>query len=146
MSSSKYFADLPPDAGLRRLVELSGIVFATLGTLLLLTLPLHPGATIPGAVAWLSFFSWEFILLRRGFVSCHRIRVMADGGIRLLGADGSWRTARLATGTVVLRRYAWIRCRTEPGQYCAELVRGNCRESEDWRRLQVIWRLIGGAR
>ncbi len=144
MSSSKYFADLLPDAGLRRLVELSGIVFALLGVLLLLSLPLHLGLTIPGAGAWLSFCAWELVLLRRGFDVCRRIRVMADGGLLLLGADGSWRAAHLVTGTVVLSRYAWIRCRTEQGQYCTELVSGNCRESDDWRRLQVIWRHIGG--
>ncbi len=71
---------------------------------------------------------------------------MADGSLRVFGANGGWYTARLATGTVVLRRYAWIRCRMEPGRYCAELLRGNCRKSDDWRRLQVIWRHIGGAR
>ena len=145
MSSSKYFADLPPDPRLRRLVQLSGIVLAMLGVLLVLTLPLRPMATIPSAGAWLSFCVREFILLRRGFALCCRIRIMADGALRVLGPDGNWRVARLASGTVVLRRYAWIRCRIEAGQYCAELVRGNCRQSHDWRRLQVIWRHVGGA-
>ena len=144
MSSSKYVADLPPDARLRRLVQLCGILFAMLGVRVLLSLPLHPAVTIPGAGAWRSFCAWEFILLRRGFVVSCRIRVMADGELRLLGPDGSWRSARLVTGTVVLRRYAWIRYRTEAGQYCAEFVRGSCRKSDDWRRLQVIWRHIGG--
>ena len=76
MSSSKFFADLPIDPHLRRLVQLSGLVFAALGALLLLTLPLRPVVTIPGAVIWLLSCVRQFILLRRGFIACHRIRVM----------------------------------------------------------------------
>jgi len=144
VSSSTYSAELYPEVALRRTVLLVGMGLHAVGVALILTTPLHPAAKILGSSGWLLLALWEFLRLRRGFARCCRLRVTVDGGLLLLDPDGSWQAARLLRGSVVLRRVAWIRCRTERGQHCAELARGNCRESEDWRRLQVIWRHIGG--
>jgi hypothetical protein len=79
----------------------------------------------------------------RGHALCRRLRMSAGGELLLLDPLGNWHTARLLPGSVLLRRIGWIRLETGIGQRCAELVRGSCRESDDWRRLQVIWRHIG---
>lgn len=145
MSSSTYVADLHPDARLRQLVLLSGTGLSGVGALLIFGLPWHIAATTAGACLWLAFCARELMILRRSFISCRRFRVMADGAVLLLGEDGDWRAAELAPGSIVLRRLAWIRCRTDRGDCFSELVSGSCRKSDDWRRMQVIWRHIGGA-
>ena len=144
MSSSTYSAELQPEVALRRTVLLFGIGLYAVGVVLILTAPLHLAAKILGSSGWLFLSLREFLRLRRGFSRCCRLRVTVGGGLSLLDSGGNWQTARLLPGSVVLRRVAWIRCKTEQGYHCAELARGNCRESEDWRRLQIIWRHIGG--
>jgi len=146
VSSSTYSAELYPEVALRRTVLLVGIVLYAAGVVLILTMPLAPVAKLLGSGGWLLLCLREFLRLRRGFARCRRLRVTAGGGLSLLDADGNWQTARLLPGCIVLRRFAWILCETEQGQHCAELARGNARNSEDWRRLQVIWRHIGGSR
>ena len=53
--------------------------------------------------------------------------------------------AAAVTGSLLLRRTAWIRIQSERGEVFAELLRGKCRRSVNWRRLHVIWRHIGAA-
>jgi len=144
VSSSTYSAELHPEVALRRTVLLFGIGLYAVGVILILTTPLHPAAKILGSSGWLFLSLREFWSLSRGFARCRRLRVTVGGGLLLLDAGGNWQAAQLLPGSVVLRQVAWIRCKTEQGHRCAELARGNCRESEDWRRLQVIWRHIGG--
>ena len=144
MSSIKYSAELRPDALLRRVVLVSGMAFAVLGVVLILTLPLHAAALIAGSVGWLLLCARELVVAGRGFSYCCRLRIAMDGDILLLDPDGVWQPARLLSGSAVLRRVGWILFETSEGRQFAELVRGRCRESDDWRRLQVIWRHIGG--
>jgi len=145
MSSIKYSAELRPDALLRRVVLVSGMVFAVLGVVLILTLPLHAAALIAGSVGWLLLCARELVVAGQGFSYCCRLRIAVDGDILLLDPDGVWQPARLLSGSAVLRRVGWILFETSEGRQFAELVRGRCRQSDDWRRLQVIWRHIGGA-
>ena len=144
MSSSKYSAELCPDVLLRRVVLVSGMGFTVLGVALILTLPLHLAALIAGSVGWLLFCARELVIAGRGFSYCRRLRIAEGGDILLLDPDGVWKAARLLSGSAVLRRVGWILFETSEGRRYAELVRGRCRESDDWRRLQVIWRHIGG--
>ena len=88
--------------------------------------------------------SWfEFRRLQRGFAICRRIRIHSDGEAAVLNNDGEWLPGALQTGSVLLRRLGWLRIRGASGQVFLELIRGNARQSHDWRRLQVIWRHIG---
>ena len=144
MSSSKYSAELRPDPLLRRLVLVSGTGLAVLGVALILSLPLHAAALIAGCVGWLLVCARELVSAGQGFSYCRRLRIAVDGEILLLDPDGVWQPARLLSGSAVLRRVGWILFETIEGRQFAELVRGRCRESDDWRRLQVIWRHIGG--
>ena len=144
MSSGKYSAELRPDALLRRLVVLSGAGLAMLGVAVIFTLPLHAGVLIAASVGWLLLCARELVVACRRFSNCRRLRISVGGEILLLDAGGTWHPARLLSGSVVLRRIGWILIETGQGRRFAELVRGRCRESDDWRRLQVIWRHIGG--
>ena len=145
MSSSTFSANLRPDSALRHVVTLSGIALAASGGAIILAMPLHPALKTAAAIAWLLLSIKELATLRRGFADCKVLRLSADGQLSVLDARGKWQAARILAGTVVLRRFAWIRCSTGRGRQCAELLRGDCRESCDWRRLQVIWQHIGGA-
>lgn len=144
MSSSKYAAELNPDALLRRWVLLSGAGLAAVGVALILILPLHRAALFGGSVAWLLLCARELVTAVRGFSCCRRLHVSAGGELLILDPDGVWQRARLLSGSVVLRRIGWLLFEMSDGRRFTELLRGRCRESDDWRRLQVIWRHIGG--
>ena len=143
MSSNAYVAELQPAPGLRRVVLLSGSALCLIGLLLISGMPVHLAVMIPGMLAWLSFAVWEIARLARGYDDCIRLRFGIDGYLRYLDHDGRWREGRLLRGSVVLSRLAWIRFETVGGNCVSELLRGDCRASHDWRRLQVIWRHIG---
>ena len=143
MSSSTYSADLCPDPGLRRIVLLSGAGACAIGVSLILAMPLHPVVLIAGSGSWLAFCARELNVMRRDHAFCRRLRMSAGGEMSLLDPLGNWHSAGLLPGSVLLRRLGWIRLETGKGHRFAEPVRGSCRESDDWRRLQVIWRHIG---
>jgi hypothetical protein len=143
VSSNRYFADLRPDNLLRRFVLCSGAILGAVGVALIFALPLHGAASFIGSCTWLAWCAWELLRISRGYALCCRLRVSADGKVLLLDPHGDWQAARLLPGCVLLRRIAWIRLQTGSGHRFAVLIRGSCRESVDWRRLQVIWRHIG---
>lgn len=146
MSSNVFAAELQPDPVLRRAVLISGAALALAGILLVASMPLHPLLLLAGSAGWLFLCCREIVLLARGFSRCRRLRITPEGGILLLDTAGEWHPARLLPGSVMLRRAGWVLLQTADGRRLAEPIRGTCRESHDWRRLQVIWRHIGGAR
>lgn len=125
---------------------MSGATFSAIGVVVILSLRLPAAVVIAASVVWLTLCAWELWQIRRGFLCCLRLRVSADGGIFMLDVDGEWQAAKLLPGSVVLRRVAWIRVATRQGLRVTEPFRGSCRESDEWRRLQVIWRHIGATR
>lgn len=122
---------------------LSGAVLclAGLGFVPLLPVSLKLKALV--ASVWLGLSGYEWSALWRGYAQSGGLRIAAGGHVERQCSDGSWQPARLGTGSVVLRRHAWLRIEPRGMRPYAELVRGDCRESEEWRRLQVIWRHIG---
>ena len=143
MSSNAYFAELRPDPALRRLVLCSGAFLAVVGLAVIATLELPVALLLCGAGVWLVVMAAQIRALRHGWHRCRALRLHADGTLAVLGADGAWRPGRLESDGVVLRRWAWIRLRAGSGPAFAEPLRGSCRDSRNWRRLQVIWRHIG---
>jgi len=123
---------------------MSGGFLGTIGFVLILMLPVHTLVLLLGSAAWLLVSAYELREIRRGFARCRRLRVTADGGILLLDSSGDWQPGRLLPGSILLRRIGWLRVTDSKGLINVELLRGNCRESHDWRRFQVIWRHIGG--
>ncbi|MGB5469886.1 MAG: hypothetical protein WBM64_05670, partial [Woeseiaceae bacterium] len=137
-------AELRPDGLLRRFVVLSAVGLSVLGIAVIFTLPFPVSGLLMASVGWLVLCAWELVVACRRLWGCRCLRLFAGGEILLLDAGGTWHPARLSSGSVVLRRIGWILVETRQGSRFAGLVRGRCRESDDWRRLQVIWRHIGG--
>jgi len=143
MSSSRYYAEIRPEPCLRRVVFVSGMVLAAAGIPLLCLLPLERSGTLFACLAWCAWMAWELVGLRRGQQAYRTMRLAADGLVSLLCADGQWVSGRLLPGSILLRRIGWLRISSGNGRISAELVRGHCREGQDWRRLQVLWRHVG---
>ena len=122
---------------------LSGITLGGSGAVLILRLPLPWFGLLLGSMIWLMVSVWELRRFSHNAECCRRLRVAADGSVLSLDVNGVWQPGRLLPGSIVLRRVGWIRVMHGGGRKSARLFRGHCRESEDWRRLQVIWRHIG---
>jgi hypothetical protein len=83
--------------------------------------------------------------LWRGYAASGALRIAAGGQVERQTPDGAWEPATLCAGSLVLARFAWLRIAAAGGRPYAELVSARSHASEDWRRLQVIWRHIGAA-
>ena len=145
MPSNAYYAEFRPDPLLRQLVFWSGIGLGACGLVAIASLPWSPVLLAVLATAWLGRTGWELLHLHRAWQNCRGLRIAADGHALILGADGRWRRSSLLDGGILLRRWGWLRLRTESGAVFSEPLRGRCRKSRDWRRLQVIWRHVGAA-
>ena len=143
MSSSAFSAEFSADFKLRRAVLLSGATLAALGLLVIVLLPVHFGLRITGAAAWAVSCGIELLRLQRAYSRYVGLRVDHDGAMHVQNRGGDWQAARLLPGSLLLRRAAWVRVQSERGEVFAELLRGECRRSVNWRRLHVIWRHIG---
>lgn len=142
MSSTAYSAELRPDPLLRRVVLWSGIVFAVVGILVILILPLAWWVRLTLSAGWVAVGCRERRQLQRGWAACDRLRFDSTGKIGVQDA-GEWHEAQWESGGVLLRKAGWIRLRNHHGLVFGELLSGDARTSPDWRRLQVIWRHIG---
>jgi len=143
MSSNTYSASLTPDPWLRIVVLTSGRLLIAAGLVLILTFELDAVFRAAGCLIWIAAGRFELVNLQRGFDACQGIRVDSSGAVTILNNDQEWMPATLQTGSLLLRNLGWLRLRSASGHYFLELVRGNARQSPDWRRLQVIWRHIG---
>ena len=143
MSSIAFSTDLLPDPRLRRIVLGSAIGLFALGLVIVATMSI----AIPFRVALGS--GWLLLAMRQlRILACHhartgRIRIYADGSAEVAAAAGAWHAATLAPGSIVLDRIAWLRLECVDGTSGAELLTGNSRRNEEWRRLQMIWRHLG---
>ncbi|RZV35224.1 MAG: hypothetical protein EX272_10980 [Chromatiales bacterium] len=143
MSSIAYFAEITPEPLLRRIVLWSGVTFALMGCLIILSLPVAVWLRLAGCGLWAVMTGRELRQLRRAWRVCRRLRFDADGDVELLEADGQWHAARLEAGSLLLQKAGWMRLQSRHGGRHGELLRGDVRSSPDWRRLQVIWRHVG---
>ena len=143
MSSETYSASLTPDPWLRIIVITSGRLLAAAGLVTVLTLDIGAAVRAAGCISWIILCRIELQQMQRGFDSCRIVRVFADGQIALLGNDKDWVPGTLQSGSIVLRKFAWLRVQTIDGEHIAEPLRGSTRENQEWRRLQVIWRHVG---
>lgn len=143
MSSTAYSAELKPDPRLRRLVAGSGLLLGVAGILVILQLPTDLWMRLAACIVWAGTSAREHRQLQRGWADCRALRFTANGELRVLGTDRIWRAARRESGSVLLRKFGWIRLRDHRGLVFGELLSGDDRESPDWRRLQVIWRHVG---
>jgi len=143
VSSNSYSASLTPDPWLRIVVLTSGRLLIAAGLALLLILAIDVVLRAAGCLVWVAIGRFELRRLTQGFEACRVIRIDSSGEITILDNDDKWVPATLLTGSVLLRKLGWMRLQDQSGQIFLELIRGDARQSQDWRRLQVIWRHIG---
>lgn len=110
---------------------------------MILTLPVAPHLRAIAAPLWLLINLRQLVTIREGQRRCRRLRIEHDGRIRISAPDGCCMTATLRAGSLVLKRFAWLRFRSDDGRQFAEFVRRKSPRDEQWRRLQVIWRHLG---
>lgn len=144
MSSTKYACELVTDKRLERALIGGGILAWLAGGLLLLTLP------APLILRWALLSCWtasswlELLGQWRGTARLHRIRVMADGRVEGIAADGRREMLELLSGSMVLASGAWLRLRFPDGCHAGEWLMPREGEREQWHMLQLIWRQRAG--
>ena len=128
---------------MRRIVVTAACAAMLLGLVTISGLPVNDSYRAVGAGVWLLVTGAELTVILSAHKRFSRIRLHHDGQVELCDEDGSWHAATMVSGCVVLRGLAWLRLKPAHGARYHELIRGNSRESEQWRRLQVIWRHLG---
>jgi hypothetical protein len=68
------------------------------------------------------------------------MRLDADGNIAGIGPDGRVEPLTLLSGSIVLKRLAWLRVQFTDGSEYGELLRGDPATDLEWHRLQLLWR------
>lgn len=131
-----------PERPLRCLVLGVGAVLGLTGAAMILTQTLPAPLRAALGLAWLAIAAGELWRTASAYRSSRAYRLHADGSIDILGPGGSRRAAVFASGSVVLPRLAWVSIRPASGRPWGELVRGDPRKNEEWRRLQVICRQL----
>ena len=144
-ASTSYSAEITPDARLRRFVLLSGAALFLAGLVFVALLAVSTGLKGLVALTWVGLCGYEWLAFRRGYTGNRALRIAAGGSVERQCHDGTWQPARLCAGSLVLTRFAWLRVAPHGARPYAELVSAAGHESENWRRLQVIWRHIGAA-
>ena len=145
MSSNSFSTCLTPDPWLRIIVVMSGQLLVAAGLVLILMLDLDTAIRALFCLVWIAAGRHELVQIERGFDSLTAVRLSSGGEITVLNNDQEWLPVTLQTGSVVLRNIAWLRLRAANGENFVELLRGDARQSQEWRRLQVIWRHIGAS-
>jgi len=121
----------------------SGRLLIAAGLTVILILSVDVPLRALGCLFWVTIGWFELRRLQLGFDSCNGIRIHSNGEIAILNNDQEWVPGTLQSGSVLLRRLGWLRLQSSNGRIFLELIRGDARQSQDWRRLQVIWRHIG---
>lgn len=143
MSSSGYWSTIRPDKCLRSVVLGLGCLLLAFGTWIIMTLPLGTYWRVPMLLLWVAVTAAEIGLLLRAYRLSTGYRLYADGTIEIMTAAGERRLGRFAAGSVILPGIAWLRIRPVVGCAWGELIAGNSRKNKEWRRLQVVCRLVG---
>jgi len=143
MSSAEYSVSIKPDRRLRYWVLGSGTLLAAIGVLVILLMPIAARWRVLLLAAWLLMLAVELAQTWCAYRDSCGYRLCCDGSIDILRPDGGRRAAVYAAGSVIGARLAWLRVRTTDGTCWGELIAGNSRKNKEWRRFQVICRLVG---
>ncbi len=89
--------------------------------------------------AWTADTLRELRRQMRGFARVHGMALDPQG--RMIGHDalGKAQDIQILKGSVVLRRWAWLRLGFDDGLYYVEFIRRRDCRSATWRRLHLIW-------
>jgi hypothetical protein len=145
LSSREFSSELIPEATLYRLLLTTGAASMALGLTIILYLPVDPWVCAAGAAAWCYTTGREIAVIWFSHKRFSGLRIFADGSAELRTTDGRRLAATIARGSLVLPQWAWLILRLADGRAYLALLRGDARQSKQWRRLQVIWRHLGTA-
>jgi hypothetical protein len=145
VSSTIFSAELHPDPRLRQVVLGSGLLLGAIGLPLIASLGIALSVRSVLAAVWLIVFARQWLRFRHAYIRNGILRLDSDGEISCRRSPGNWEPLVLLPGSVVTSGWAWLRLSEAHGPDYAELLRGDIRQSHDWRRFQVIWRHIGAS-
>ena len=130
---------------MRQIVVAAAWAAMAFGLITIISLPIDGLLRAAGSSIWLIAMGAELIVISSAHKRFGRIRMHSDGQVELRDNDGHWHGATIGNGSIVLPKLAWLRIKTASGGRYHELLRRNSMQSEQWRRLQVIWRHLGAA-
>ena len=139
MSSSTYSAEIRPHKRLRRIVLLSGLIMSLIGVIVIVLLPISAAGRTIAAAGWFFWSGRELLTYWKVYGRWIGYSLSAEGEAQVFGR-GEKCTAKVLPGSIVLAEVAWLRLQAENGDKWGELLAGDHRESEEWRRFQVIFR------
>lgn len=139
MSSREFAAVIKPEPLLRRVTLLAGCAALLIGAVLLGHLPIAPWIRLVLVMLWLPASVCEIAALSRAMAGVSGIRLRPDG-TTVVDRRGRETPARIMSGSIVLRRFAWLRLRLSSGRVSGELLRRESVTAEQWRHLQILWR------
>ncbi len=120
----------------------SGFSLSVLGVGVLATMPVPVWIKGITVALWIGYAAASSVTLARRYREVAGYRIFADGSAEIVRHDGRRVVAQLAAGTVILPRFAWLRLKGPAGGPLSELVAGDSRSSQQWRRFQVICRHV----
>ena len=113
---------------------------AVLGIICILATPFPALAKAAAVMVWILWSTWELVSLWRVYRGCSGYRVYENGEIEVFDDRGGYRSGKVLPGTVVMPGWAWLRVGLTDGPTWGEALTGRTRESQQWRRFQVIFR------
>ena len=128
---------------MRAVLALSMAMGYCAGVWVIYSLPVANLQQVLAAVAWSLAIAAKWRLITIAHKRWRRIRIECDGTATLQDSQGLWWPAFVSRNCIVLSKFAWLNLTVADGGRCYELMRGDSRESEQWRHLQVIWRHMG---
>ena len=141
MSSTAFGVVLPVNHCGRQVVGCSGAVLTLCGVLLIVCLPFDGAWRLLLLVIWLADCMRSLRRLAAAWPRVMAIRLDNHGTVGIDGPAGDRVTTTLASGSVVCRRFAWLRFRLPGGGSHAELLLAAHSGAVEWHRFQLIWRL-----
>ena len=145
MSSAKLETSLEPECWTRRLVLLSGYFLLVMGIAICLSLPFDFHWRLLLTLVWVFDTSREISRMTVGMRRTKRLRIDTAGQVVAEDANGDLENLTLLSGSVVLRRFAWLRLEYSDNLHYAELFHGDPDKDLQWQRLQLIWQQAGSA-
>ena len=145
MSSTSFEVALNVDHYGRLAVFWSGAVLGILGVAITLMLPFPWPARVAILLAWTADACFGLYRFRGGWAGCRTIQLSSTGDVVVVDPLGGRQPVVLATGTVVLGSFAWLRY-TAPGEHVrGEFLTRRAAGNRAWHRFRVIWRLAKSA-
>ena len=123
---------------------LSGCAAILIGLVLLIRLPISVPIRLPLIAYWLITGVRQLGRQSRGNHRAKTIRMEAADAT-LIDRQGRQSPVQIMSGSVVLPRLAWLRLKCPDGLIFGELLRRDSADSEQWRRLQILWRQAPGS-